>query len=188
MARLLGRDFEVERLIAAFHADLVATGQFAESEVISPARAFLLRIGGAEGFERMTFEEQCQISTRDTRVVLWLITSGHARATAEYLARGNVHIGEIAAWVHREFHQRFVATAAELGFDRVATNLQWWAVAKVAAVAGVRPDRLTRRTFEEGGKRLLDAVGELYPGFPSDLTVMISLQIRGFMIDFGGVC
>ena len=115
----------------------------------------------------MTFEEQCQISTRETRVVLWLITSGHARATAEYLARRNVHIGEIAAWVHREFHQRFVATAAELGFDRVATNLQWWAVAKVAAVVGVRPDRLTRRTFDEGGKRLLDAVGELYPGQPS---------------------
>lgn len=109
MARLLERDPEVERLIAAFHAELVATGQFAESEVISPARAFLLRIGGAAGFERLTFEAQCQISTRDTRVVLWLITSGHARATPEYLARSDVHIGQIAAWVHREFHQRFVA-------------------------------------------------------------------------------
>jgi integrase len=167
VARLLERDPEVERLIGAFRADLVATGQFAESEVISPARAFLLRIGGAPGFERMTFEEQYQISTRDTRVVLWLITSGHARATPEYLARSNVHIGQIAAWVHREFHQRFVATAAELGFDRVATNLQWWAVAKVAAVVGIPPHRLTRKTFDEGGKRLLMAVGKLYPGQPS---------------------
>ena len=167
MARLLDRDPEVERLIAGFRADLLATGQFAESEVISPARAFLLRIGGAAGFERMTFAQRCQISTRDTRVVLWLITSGHVRATPEYLARSNVHIGQIAAWVHRKFHQRFVATAAELGFDRVATNLQWWAVAKVAAVVGIPPDRLTRKTFDEGGNRLLVAVGKLYPGQPS---------------------
>ena len=127
----------------------------------------LLRIGGAAGFERMTCEEQCQISTRDTRVVLWLITSGQARATPEYLARSNVHIGQIAAWVHRKFHQRFLATAAELGFDRVARNLQWWAVAKVAAVVGIPPERLTRKTFDEGHNSLLAAVGKLFPGQPS---------------------
>jgi integrase len=167
VTRLLPRDPEVETMIAAFHADLVATGQFAESEVISPARAFLLRIGGATGWSRMSFEEQCSISTRDTRLVLWLITAGHVRATPEYLARSNVHIGQIAAWVHREFHQRFVATAGQLGFDRVATDLQWWAVAKVAAAAGVPPDQLTRETFDTAGKRLLEAVGKLYPGQPS---------------------
>jgi integrase/recombinase XerD len=167
MPRLLPRDPGVERVLAAYRADLVATGQFAESEVISPARAFLLRIGGAEGFTQMTFEEQCQVSTRDTRLVLWLIASGRVRATPGYLARSNVHIGQIAAWVHREFHAWFVATAAQLGFDRTATDLQWWAVAKVAAVVGIPPDRLTRETFDEGGKRLLAAVGKLYPGVPS---------------------
>jgi hypothetical protein len=52
MTRLLPRDPGGEALIAAFHADLVATGQFAESEVISPARAFLLRVGGAAGWSR----------------------------------------------------------------------------------------------------------------------------------------
>lgn len=169
MPRLLPRDPEVERLIAAFHGDLVATGQFAESEVISPARAFLLRIGGTEGLSRMSFEEQCSISPRDTRVVLWLIAAGHVRATPEYLARSNVHIGQIAGWVHREFHTRFVTTAAQLGFDRTATDLQWWAVAKVAAVADVPPDRLTRETFDAAGKRLLEAVHKLYPGQPSPL-------------------
>ncbi len=167
MTRLLPRDPEVERLIAAYRADLVTTGQFAESEVISPARAFLLRTGGADGFLRMSFEEQCQISTRDTRLVLWMITAGHARASAVYLARSNVHIGQIAAWVHREFHQWFIATAAQLGFGPVAANLQWWAVAKVAAVVGIPPEELTRKTFGEGGRRLLDAVEKLYPGQPS---------------------
>jgi hypothetical protein len=164
MPRLLPRDSGIERLLVDYRTDLVAIGQFAESEVISPARAFLLRVGGAEGFSRMTFEEQCQISARDTRLVRWLIASGHVQVTPEYLARSNVHIGQIAAWVHREFHAWFVATAAQLGFDRTATDLQWWAVAKVAAVVGIPPDRLTRETFDDGGKRLLEAVQKLYPG------------------------
>ena len=42
MARL-ARDPEVEALIAAYRADLLAAGHFAENEVTSPARAFLLR-------------------------------------------------------------------------------------------------------------------------------------------------
>ena len=48
MARL-ARDPEVEALIAAYRADLIAAGHFAENEVTSPARAFLLRVGGAGG-------------------------------------------------------------------------------------------------------------------------------------------
>jgi hypothetical protein len=49
VARLLPRDPEVEALVAAYRADLVATGQFVGSPMISPARSFLLRVGGVEG-------------------------------------------------------------------------------------------------------------------------------------------
>jgi hypothetical protein len=42
----LARDPEVEALIDAYRADLIAAGHFAENEVTSPARAFLLRVGG----------------------------------------------------------------------------------------------------------------------------------------------
>jgi Phage integrase family len=45
----LARDPEVEALIDAYRTDLVAAGHFAENEVTSPARAFLLRIGGPSG-------------------------------------------------------------------------------------------------------------------------------------------
>ena len=74
-----------------------------------------------------------------------------------------MHIGQIAPWVHRDFHARFGTMASELGFDRTATNLQWRAVAKVAAVAGIPPDRLTRETFDTGARRLLDAVEHCIP-------------------------
>ena len=164
MARLLERDPEVERLIAAFHADLVATGQFAESEVISPARAFLLRVGGASGWAQLPTEEQSRwLEGRESRVVLWMMVAGHAPARPELLVRGHQRIGKVAAWVHRDFHPRFMQVADDIGFDGKSAELQWWAVAKVAAVAGVPPDTLSRAKFETAHDQLIDAMLRLGP-------------------------
>ena len=164
MARLLERDPEVERLIAAFHADLVATGQFAESEVISPARAFLLRVGGASGWAQLPTEEQSRwLEGRESRVVLWMMVAGHAPARPELLVRGHQRIGKVAAWVHRDFHPRFMQVADDIGFDGKSAELQWWAVAKVAAVAGVPPDTLSRAKFETARDQLIDAMLRLGP-------------------------
>jgi hypothetical protein len=41
----LRRDPQVEALVAAYRAGLESAGQFAENEVTSPARSFLLRVG-----------------------------------------------------------------------------------------------------------------------------------------------
>jgi integrase len=153
----LPRDPEVEALVAAYRADLEAAGQFAENEVTSPARAFLLRLGGIEGWSRLSLEEQCAIRHPDSRVVLWLIATGRLRPTPEYLIRSHLRIGRVSAWVHHEFHERFMATATELGFSHKAAELQWWAVAKVAAVAGVAPDGLTRKQFDSARERLIEA-------------------------------
>ena len=164
MARLLERDPEVERLIAAFHADLVATGQFAESEVISPARAFLLRVGGASGWAQLPTEEQSRwLEGRESRVVVWMMVAGHAPARPELLVRGHQRIGKVAAWVHRDFHPRFMQVADDIGFDGKSAELQWWAVAKVAAVAGVPPDTLSRAKFETARDQLIDAMLRLGP-------------------------
>ena len=166
MARLLERDPEVERLIAAFHADLVATGQFAESEVISPARAFLLRVGGASGWAQLPTEEQSRwLEGRESRVVLWMMVAGHAPARPELLVRGHQRIGKVAAWVHRDFHPRFMQVADDIGFDGKSAELQWWAVAKVAAVAGVPPDTLSRAKFETARDQLIDAMLPRGPAF-----------------------
>jgi site-specific recombinase XerD len=155
----LARDPEVEMLIDAYRADLTAAGHFAENEVTSPARAFLLRIGGPAGWSRLTLEQQCAVSgARESALVTWMITAGHVQASPEFLARGYQAIGKVAAWVHPAFHQRFLQVAADVGFTAKVAELQWWAVAKVAAVAGVPPDRLTRARFDTASRELLDAV------------------------------
>ena len=88
MARL-ARDPEVEALIDAYRADLIAAGHFAEKEVTSPARAFLLRIGGPAGWPRLSLEEQCAVAgARESALVTWMITAGHVPVRPEFLARG----------------------------------------------------------------------------------------------------
>jgi site-specific recombinase XerD len=155
----LARDPEVEALIVAYRADLLAAGHFAENEVTSPARAFLLRIGGPSGWSRLSLEQQCAVSgARESALVTWMITAGHAPARPEFLVRGYQRLGKVAAWVHPEFHRRFVQVAAELGFAPKVAELQWWAVAKVAAVAGVPPEELTRAKFDAASRELIDAI------------------------------
>ena len=158
MARL-ARDPEVEALIDAYRADLIAAGHFAENEVTSPARAFLLRIGGASGWSRLPLEQQFAVcEARESALVTWMITAGHVQARPEFLARGYQRLGQVAAWVHPDFHGRFMQVAADVGFTPKVAELQWWAVAKVAAVAGVAPEGLTRAKFDAASRALIDAV------------------------------
>jgi site-specific recombinase XerD len=155
----LARDPEIEALIDAYRADLLAAGHFAENEVTSPARAFLLRIGGPSGWSRLSLEQQCAVSgARESAVVTWMITAGHVLVRPEFLVRGYQRLGQVAAWVHPEFHRRFVQVAGEVGFTPKVAELQWWAVAKVAAVAEVPPEELTRARFDAASRELIDAV------------------------------
>jgi hypothetical protein len=134
----LRRDPQVEAVVAAYRADLEAAGQFAENEATSPARAFLLRVG-ANAWADLPLEQQLAVRGHDRRLLAWLIVTGRVRPTAEYLIASKLRVGKVAMWVHREFHERFMRVAAGLGFDRKSAELQWWAVAKVAALAGTPP-------------------------------------------------
>jgi len=154
----LARDPEVDALICAYRADLIAAGHFAENEVTSPARAFLLRVGGPSGWSRLSVQEQRRIcEPRESALVMWMIAADHVRATPEFLAGGHQRLGKVAAWVHRDFHRRFMQVADGIGFASKAAELQWWAVAKVAAVAGVPPQKLNRSRFDTASGELLSA-------------------------------
>jgi hypothetical protein len=110
----LERDPHVEELVAAYRADLEAAGMFAQNEVTSPARSFLLRVG-VDGFSAMTLDQQLAVWGHDRRLVAWLIVTGRVRPTADYLVASKPRVGKVAAGIYREFHERFLQIAAELG-------------------------------------------------------------------------
>jgi hypothetical protein len=112
----LERDPHVEQLVCAYRADLEAAGMFAENEVTSPARSFLLRVG-VSGWSEMTLDQQLAVCGHDRRLVAWLIVTGRVRPTADYLVASKLRVGKVSAGVYREFHRRFLQIAGELGFD-----------------------------------------------------------------------
>ena len=138
---------------------------FAENEVTSPARSFLLRLG-PDGWAAMTLEQQLAVRGHDRRLVAWLIVTGRVRPTADYLVASKLRVGKVAAGIYREFHRRFLQVAVELGFEPKSAELQWWAVAKVAALAGVPPERLTKAQLDTGREQLIAATRRLHPNHP----------------------
>ncbi len=157
------RRADVEALVAAYRADLIAAGMFAENPVTSVARMFFTRVG-AGGWAQLSLAGQCALPLKDRRVVGWLIVTGRARPSPDYLVACRPYLGEVAAHHHRVFYERFCATSAELGFDRIVTRLQWSALAKVAALSGLRTEQLTAATIQAGQDALAAAIGRHRPG------------------------
>lgn len=104
--------------------------------------------------------------------------TGRLLASAEYLVASRLRAGRVAAWVHREFHERFMRTAAELGFAAKSAELHWWAVSLAAAVAGVRPDRVTNAQLKSARELLIAAMRRLNPNHPSRAQTL-STQLYG---------
>jgi len=153
----------VEELVAAYRADLHAAGMFAGHPVTSVARSFFTRVG-VHGWSRLPLPQQCTLPLKDRRVVGWLIVTGRVRPSPDYLVACRPYLGEVAARHHRAFCEQFRATSAELGFSPVVTRLQWSALAKVAALAGLAPQQLTQAAIDAGRDALTAAIGRHRPG------------------------
>ena len=153
----------VEDLVSAYRADLVAAGMFAGHPVTSVARMFFTRVGAA-GWAQMPLADQCALPLKDRRVVGWLIVTGRLRPSPDYLVACRPYLGEVAAHHHRAFHVRFAETSAGLGFGATVTRLQWSALAKVTALAGLAPDQVTQAVIDEGRQALTAAIGRHRPG------------------------
>ena len=153
----------VEDLVGTYRADLVAAGMFAGHPVTSVARMFFTRVGAA-GWAQMPLADQCALPLKDRRVVGWLIVTGRLRPSPDYLVACRPYLGEVAAHHHRAFHVRFAETSAGLGFGATVTRLQWSALAKVTALAGLAPDQVTQAVIDEGRQALTAAIGRHHPG------------------------
>src|SRR5262249_36814767 len=111
--------------------------------------------------------EQLATQPKYRQVAGWLMITGRLRPSPDYLVCGRPCLGEIAARHHRAFHQRFRATATSLGFAPRVARLQWSAVTKVAALAGIAPDQLTGTLIDDGQAALIAAIGRHRPGGPA---------------------
>lgn len=162
MTGLPARKRDVEALVDAYRGDLNAAGMFADKPVSSTARTFFGEIG-VEGWTGLSLAEQCALPAKFRRVVSWLIVTGRARPSADYLVVCRPHLGLVAAHLQPGFHDRFRATSADLGFGPVVSRLQWSALVRVGALSGLWPDQLSIATIRDGHAALHAAIGQHHP-------------------------
>ncbi len=162
MNGLPARKHDVESLVDAYRGDLLAAGMFAQKPVTSTARTFFGEIG-VQGWAVLSLVEQCSLPGKYRRVVSWLIVTGRVRPTPDYLVVCRPHIGEVAAHLQSAFHERFMATSADLGFGPVVSRLQWSALVRVGALIGLRPEQLSTAVIRDGHAALHAALGRHHP-------------------------
>ena len=144
----LARDPEVEALVAAYRADLRRPACSRRTRSPHRRASFLLRVGARRAGRDCRSSSSCAVRARGARGWSWMIVAGHVRPTPEFLAAasasGRSRPGSTASSTGGSCE-----LAAELGFAPKVAELQWWAVAKVAARRRrTRRQRLNRGSFD----------------------------------------
>ena len=144
---------ELEELVDAYRADLVAAGMFAATPGdLSGAHVFHPRRCERLGC-KLSMAEQCATPLKDRRVVGWLIVTGRLRPSPDYLVawqalpRRDRCPSSPAGFINGS-----VRTSTELGFDPSVSRLQWSALVKVAALVGLTPEQMTKAMIDAQAK------------------------------------
>jgi integrase len=93
----------------------------------------------------------------------WAALSTRMPLGADYVNGCASGWGHHAMVVHRDFAEKFRATAGRLEFTVQQTHRQWAMAAKLAAIAGRAPDGLHRPTFDHARDRLAGVVAAGHP-------------------------
>jgi site-specific recombinase XerD len=152
-----------EELVAAYAADLTAAGLGSGSETLRPARAFFRVIGAPDAWANLAIEAQRAIPLPTRRFVSWMMATQRLAASAEFLVTARPHLGEIAQRRSPVFAAEFAATASALGFGPDDVQAQWSAVAKVAALRRLPPDRLSQADLRAGRTALVSTYTRFFP-------------------------
>jgi site-specific recombinase XerD len=155
--KAFARTPELDAAVDAYTTSLAAAGLSAGYPNDSVARSFFVNIS-ISAWEEMPLADQLAVPAKYRRVMGWLLASQRMRPTAAYLAVARPWVGAIGRYVHADFYARFTAVAAEVGFDKRSTDLQWAALMKVAALHQVAPDSLTTELLHRGRDELVRAI------------------------------
>lgn len=164
-------------LVEAYVASLHGVGFHLDAKAVWPARAFCARVGSPQAWAELSLEAQCALPLRIRHFVSWLIVTQRVATSAAYIVVGRPFLGDVALRHDPAFAHTFLDASVSLGFARSTAMAQWSDLAKLAGMAQVRPDQLTRAQFEDGCAALIDAADRYRP--TSQLRLALAKTIRG---------
>ena len=124
---------------------------------------FFTRVG-ADGWARLPLAEQCALPLKERRVVGWLIVTGRLRRAPITWWPAGPTWGKSPLIITGRSMRASLQTSTGLGFGATVTRLQWSALAKVTALAGLAPGQVTQAVIDKGRQALTAAIGRHHPG------------------------
>jgi len=151
-------------LIVAYRADWATLGRPMPEGRLSAARRFIREVGGPAEWEKLGVDAQIALAAPLRHFALWLVVSGRATATADYVLRSGVALGQGAALAQPAVHARVVNAATGLGYSHATAVAMWSLLCRVAALNGVRVDAVTAAMITDTAHTLMEAERRLATG------------------------
>lgn len=130
----------------------------ARKQRLAVATAFIARFGDLAQWRVVSLEERLAAPVSLRGFAAFAALTDRVAVDAEYVARASTSWGHHAKQVHPPFAASFAATAQRIGFTSKEIQRQWATLAKVAAIAGIEPDRLHRDDFNAARDQLSLAI------------------------------
>lgn len=148
-------------LVVAYSADINRTSSMTTIRSWG-ARWFLRHVGTIEAWESMPTIEQIALGEPTRRFVLWLIVTGRARSSVEYLDQERPGLGRVAKTIYPEYYERFVATALKLSYSRQTALDAWVGLCRIAAINRVSAMNVNGPMVEAARDTLADVSRRYY--------------------------
>ena len=161
-------------LIDAFVASYTAAGRSPASS-IDAIKAFCRNVGTAAAWEALNIDAQLALGRNERRVAMWLLATGRARTTAEYLLRADIFMGHAFATVYGSSMKRFCEQALALGESPTVARKSWKGLCLVAALNAVAPGEVTASMIDTARSDVMTTVRRL--GFHVQAGHMISAEM-----------
>jgi hypothetical protein len=142
--------------IDEFSAALERVGLTAWRTTVAAARTFRGRVDRAGGWNQVDLDTQLEWTWKARPYVSWLLVTGRMTASAAFLARADLWLGRTARRHLPDVHTWFTEAAARVGAGEWDISIQWNALAKAAALCGVRPDQIDTARFNTARTALCD--------------------------------
>lgn len=129
-------DVHAEDLIASYAAALRAVDRVADRHTLRPAREFGVMVGTIEAWHQLDARTQAELSSHIRAFVSWLLLTGRAAATTDYLALAQPQLSNLTIRFFPDLWDRFAAAAAQAGADQIEARRQLQTLATICALDG----------------------------------------------------
>jgi integrase/recombinase XerD len=144
---------QVDDYVATLHRVGLRTGR----STVQAARSFCAKLERARGWAELSSARQVDAICKARAFASWLLVTCQLTASADILGRVDLRLGNAARNYCPSAYAWFVDACERLGINPNDIALQWNTLAKITAITGTPPERISTAEFEAARTAIIGA-------------------------------